>query len=94
MGIGMKGSYLGFTFNGQHSSNFGITRTSDGSRFNQGLLPTIQDKVAQIPGRPGSVLQSSNYGTKVFNVSFAYDNVTESQLQEMSVWLIMTENLV
>lgn len=87
MGTGMKGSYLGFTFNGIHSSYFGITRTSDGSRFNQGLLPTIQDKAAQVPGRPGSVLQSSNYGTKVFSVSFAYDSVTESQLQEMSVWL-------
>lgn len=87
MGTGMKGSYLGFTFNGIHSSDFGITRTSDGSRFNQGLLPTIQDKAAQIPGRPGSVLQSSNYGTKVFSVSFAYDGITESQLQKMSAWL-------
>lgn len=87
MGVGMKGSYLGFTFNGIHSSDFGITRTSDGSRFNQGLLPTIQDKTAQIPGQPGSVLQSSNYGTKVFSVSFAYDDITELQLQKMSAWL-------
>lgn len=87
MGTGMRGSYLGFTFNGIHSSTFGITRTSDGSRFNQNLLPTIQDKTASIPGRPGAVSQSSNYGTKVFNVPIAYDEVTEQQLQEFSVWL-------
>lgn len=87
MGTGMKGSYLGFTFNGIHSSTFGITRTSDGSRFNQNLLPTIQDKSVPIPGRPGAVLQSSNYGTKVFNVPIAYDEMTEQQLQEFSAWL-------
>jgi hypothetical protein len=61
-----KGDYLGFTFNGIHSSTFGIVRTSDGSRFNTNLLPTMQDKTLQIPGRPGKVLQSSDYDSKVF----------------------------
>lgn len=87
MGEGMKGNYLGFTFNGRHSSEFGITRTSDGSRFNQNLLPTIQDKTVPIPGRAGAVLQNSAFGTRVFSVQFAYDSVSEDQLQEISKWL-------
>jgi hypothetical protein len=33
--------YIGFTFNGVHSSELGIKRTSEGSRFNESLLPTI-----------------------------------------------------
>jgi hypothetical protein len=36
--------YIGFTFNGVHSSDLGIMRVSDGSRYNDSLLPTIQDK--------------------------------------------------
>jgi hypothetical protein len=33
--------YIGFSFNGVHSSELGIVRTSEGSRFNENLLPTI-----------------------------------------------------
>jgi hypothetical protein len=46
-----KGDYLGFSFGTKsdgvtpmHSSDLGIVRTSSGSRFNENLLPTIQDK--------------------------------------------------
>jgi len=35
------GDYIGFTFNNVHSSELGILRTSDGSRFNENLLPTM-----------------------------------------------------
>jgi hypothetical protein len=35
-----KGEFLGFTYGGIHSSTLGIVRTSDGSRFNENLLPT------------------------------------------------------
>ena len=41
--------YIGFTFNGVHSDTLGIKRTSEGSRFNENLLPTIQDKTVQVP---------------------------------------------
>jgi len=38
---GLKGDFISFSFNGVHSSELGITRTSDGSRYNENLLPTI-----------------------------------------------------
>ena len=44
-----KGDYMGFTYNNRHSSDLGIVRTSDGSRFNENLLPTMQDKTVQVP---------------------------------------------
>jgi hypothetical protein len=37
----LTGDYIGFQFNGVHSSELGIIRTSNGSRFDEGLLPTI-----------------------------------------------------
>jgi hypothetical protein len=36
-----KGDFLGFTYNKLHSSELGIVRVSDGSRFNENLLPTV-----------------------------------------------------
>lgn len=82
-----QGAYLGFTYNNIHSSTFGIVRTSDGSRYNQNLLPTIQDKTIQISGRAGKALQDSEYDTRVFTIQIAYDALTEQQMQDMRIWL-------
>jgi hypothetical protein len=39
--LDFKGDYMGFTYNHVHSSELGIVRVSDGSRFNENLLPTM-----------------------------------------------------
>lgn len=72
--------YIGFTFNGVHSSDLGIMRVSDGSRYNDSLLPTIQDKTVQAPGRDGTYFFGSYYTQRVFNISFVFDALTEEQL--------------
>lgn len=72
--------YVGFTFNGKHSSELGIVRTSEGSRFNENLLPTIQDKTVQVPGGDGMYHFGSYYTQKQFNISYAFDSLTEEQL--------------
>jgi hypothetical protein len=56
-----SGSFLGFTYNGKHSSELGIVRVSDGSRFNENLLPTIQDKTVPVPGGDGTYYFGSYY---------------------------------
>ena len=76
-----KGDYMGFTYNGIHSSDLGIVRTSDGSRFNENLLPTSQDKTVQVPGRDGTYYFGSYYTQKPINVSFAFDNLSEQQIE-------------
>ena len=72
--------YIGFSFNGVHSSELGIKRTSEGSRFNENLLPVIQDKAVQIPGGDGMYYFGSYYTQRQFNISYAFDSLTEQQL--------------
>ena len=79
--------YIGFIFNGKHSSEFGIVRTSDGSRFNENLLPTIQDKTVQVPGGDGTYFFGSYYTQRQFTVPFAFDSMTEEQFNNLKNWL-------
>lgn len=72
--------YIGFTFNGIHSSQLGIVRTSEGSRFNENLLPAIQDKTVQVPGGDGAYHLGSYFTQRQFNISYAFDSLTEQQL--------------
>lgn len=80
-------SHIGFYYNGKHSSEMGIVRTSDGSRYNENLLPTIQDKTVQVPGGDAMYFFGSYYTQKQFNISFAFDALTETQLAELRRWL-------
>ena len=75
-----RGDYMGFTYNGTHSSDLGIVRVSDGSRFNENLLPTIKDKTVQVPGGDGTYYFGSQYTQRQFNISFAFDDLTETQI--------------
>ena len=75
-----RADYIGFSFNGIHSSELGIVRTSEGSRFNENLLPTIQDKTVQVPGGDGMYHFGSYYTQRQFNISYAFDALTEEQL--------------
>lgn len=79
--------YIGFTFNNTHSSSLGIVRTSDGSRFNENLLPTIQDKTVQVPGGDGTYYFGSFYTQRQFNIPFAFDSLTEEQFATLKRWL-------
>ena len=81
----IKGDFLGFTFDGVHSSELGIFRVSDGSRYSENLLPTIQDKTTQIPGNDGTYYQGSFYTQRQINFSVAFDELSEAQLRRLKV---------
>ena len=94
--LGEKGSstdeskyqdYVGFIFNDIHSSDLGIVRTSDGSRFNENLLPTIQDKTVQVPGGDGTYFFGSYYTQKQFTIPFAFNALTEEKFLKLKTWL-------
>lgn len=74
----LKGDFIGFTFNGVHSSDIHIIRASDGDRFVENLIPVFSDKTQDIPGGDGTYFFGSNYTQRVFDVSIAFDSVTES----------------
>ena len=73
----LKGDYIGFKYNNIHSSELGIIRVSNGSRFEENLLPNMQDKTVQIPGSDGSYYFGSYYTSRQINLSFAFDGMTE-----------------
>ena len=78
-----RGSYLGFTYNGIHSTELGIVRVSSGSRYDDGLLPTIQDKAVQVPGGDGTYLFGSYYTQRQFTIQFAFDALSDVQLRRL-----------
>ena len=84
-----EGAYLGFSYgknaegNPMHSSDLGIVRTSDGSRFNENLLPTIQDKTVQVPGGDGTYYFGSYYTQRQFTIPFAFNGLTEEQVRQL-----------
>lgn len=79
----MMQDYVGFTYNGKHSSELGIVRVSNGNRYEESLLPTMQDKTAQVSGGDGTYYFGSYYTQRQFKVDFAFDSLTEEQFQEL-----------
>ena len=79
--------FTGFKFNEKHSSDFGIYRVSDGSRYQESLIPTFSDYTSEVAGGTGTHYWGSDFKTKTFNLSFAFDSVTEIQLRKMRKWL-------
>lgn len=79
----IKGDFIGFTFNGVHSSELGLVRVSDGSRYSENLLPTIEDKTVQVPGADGTYFFGSYYTQQPFNISVAFDDMSEEQFQKL-----------
>lgn len=79
--------FTGFHFNGVHSSQFGIYRVSDGSRYQEGLIPTSEDYVSDIPGGDGQYYFGNSYKTKSWNLNLAFDKVNEKNLRDMKRWL-------
>lgn len=76
-----SGDFIGFSFAGVHSSDLGICRTSDGNRYNDTFLPTIQDKTIQVPGGDGTYYFGSYFTQKPFSIPIAFDCMTEVQYQ-------------
>ena len=76
--------FLAFTFNGYHSLlDLNIIRTSDGDRYNHDLTPQIKDMTAENTGGDGMYYFKTNYPTRQFNISFAFDSLTEQQIRKL-----------
>lgn len=81
--MAQQGDYIGFSFGGVHSSELGIVRISDGSRFEESLLPNFQDKTATVSGKDGIYYFGSDNQQKEITLSFAFDHLTEEQLRRL-----------
>ena len=83
MAIALKGDFIGFSFNEHRSEDLGIMRVSDGSRYNEDLIPTTQDKTVQVPGGNGFYYFGSDYTQRQFSINIAFDELTEKQFREL-----------
>lgn len=81
-----RDGFIGFTFNGHHSSEYNIVRVSDSSRYNENLTPAFSDKTTQVTGRDGLYYFGSDYTQAQINISFAFDSVTEENLLALHKW--------
>lgn len=73
--------FTGFTYNGEESRNYGITRVSDGSRYTDQLLPQMKDTTVDPTGVDGQLFFSTYYKSRQINLNLAFDCVTEKQLR-------------
>ena len=81
-------AYFGFTYGGEHSiDTYGVYRTSDGSRYNTNMLPTLTEKTADVPGGEGQYYFYTKYKTRQFSVPIAFDELTEEKFYKMKKWL-------
>lgn len=79
----MKGDFLGFSFDGIHCSQLGITYVSSSDRYDEDLFPEVKDKTIEIPNNHGEYYYGSTYGTRTFDINIAYDSITETQLRNI-----------
>lgn len=75
--------FVGLTYDGVHSSTLGLYRVSDGSRYNEDLLPSFSDKTTERTGADGMYFFGSNYQQKNWTIEFAFDHITKEQLLEI-----------
>lgn len=79
----IEGDFIGFTFGGKHSTELGINRVSNGSRYTETLLPEFSNKTMNVPGANRVDYLGMEFTQKSFPLDIAFDSVTEEQLREM-----------
>ena len=83
--------FNGFKWNGRHSSEFNLVRVSDGSRYDGFMLSGVTNNTTDIPGGDGQYFYNSTYQPKQFNIQCAFDEVSEQDLRDITVWLSSKE---
>ena len=77
----------GFKFGDYHSSQFGLIRVSNGSRYNEYLLPTLKNTTTDVPGMEGTLYFGTQKTTRSFQVDMAFDSLTEEDIRDIREWL-------
>jgi len=79
--------YLGFTFAGRHSSEFGLLVVSDGSRYHQNLSSQFSDISTSVPGKNGNYYFGTQLGNKEFEINCVFDDITSHTMHKIQHWL-------
>lgn len=80
--------FIGFSFGDYHFPSSdpdlaSVYRVSDGNRYNDNIIPTIQDKSVQKPGSDGTLYWESFHTQRTFSVNIAFDGLTETGYRKL-----------
>ena len=80
--------FIAFSFGDFDTSTYNtgsksFVRTSDGDRYNQHLSPQLNDKTADVPGGDGTYFFGTTHKSKVFDISFAFQGLTRSDITDI-----------
>ena len=79
----LRGDFIGFTFDGVHSSELGIVRVSGGDRYEESLIPSSTLKTVAVPGGDGTYYFGMNYTQRNITLNIAYDSLTQNNLNRL-----------
>lgn len=79
--------FLGFYFNGHHTSEFNLYSTAGGDRYSRSLFGETEEITESIPGRDGEFLFGTKVKTREMEITLSTDGVTELQLRQIKAWL-------
>ena len=79
----MKGDFTGFSFDGVHTSELNLYRVSDGDRYEEQILPELEDRTIEVPGANRGYYFGSDWKPRTFTVQLAFDSVTEVQYRNI-----------
>lgn len=79
----MMNDFIGFSFDGIHSSSLNILRVATNDRYQEELFPEINDKSVEVPWMDGQYYFGSHFGTREIEIQIAFDSVTETQFRKI-----------
>lgn len=79
--------YLGFTFAGRHSSEFGLLVVSDGSRYHQNSYNQFSDSIVSVPGKNGGYYFGTQLSQRDFDIECVFDSITSHTMHKIQQWL-------
>jgi predicted phage tail component-like protein len=81
---GLRGSFLGLTYNNIHSSLLGITRIIPGDSHEERLVPTFKEQSAWTGNSDGSYYFGATHQKREFVVNIAFEEMTEKQKRQIN----------
>ena len=75
--------FTSFRFGNIHSKDLNLVVVSQSSRYDKNLLPTATNHTSQVPGGNGSYYFGQTYQNREFDISVAFDNVSEENFRQI-----------
>lgn len=74
-------------FGDKWASEMNLVAVSTPDRYSSSLTPIFSDQTLNVNGKDGTYYWGTNKQSKSWNVNFAFNNITDSQLKKIVKWL-------